>query len=189
MKYKFGFAAAALLAATFLSGAASAKTFVYCSEGSPEGFDPGMYTAGTTFDASAHPIYSRLMEFKPGTTEAEAGLAESYDVNAEGTEYTFKLRPGVKFHTTEFFTPSRELNADDVIFSLERQIKAEHPWNQYVAGTSWEYAAGMGFPELIKSIEKVDDLTVKITLNRPEAPFLANLAMPFASIVSKEYAD
>ncbi|MBC7312159.1 MAG: ABC transporter substrate-binding protein [Rhizobium sp.] len=189
MKYKFGFAAAALLAATFLSSAASAKTFVYCSEGSPEGFDPGMYTAGTTFDASAHPIYSRLMEFKPGTTEAEAGLAESYEVNADGTEYTFKLRPGVKFHTTEFFTPSRELNADDVIFSLERQIKADHPWNQYVAGTSWEYAAGMGFPELIKTIEKVDDLTVKITLNRPEAPFLANLAMPFASIVSKEYAD
>ena len=47
----------------------------------------------------------------------------------------------------------------------------------------------MGIPELIKSIEKVDDLTVKFTLNRPEAPFLANLGMDFASIMSKEYAD
>jgi dipeptide transport system substrate-binding protein len=47
----------------------------------------------------------------------------------------------------------------------------------------------MSMPELIKSIEKVDDNTVKFTLNRPEAPFLANLAMPFASIMSKEYAD
>ena len=181
--------AAALLSATFFASAASAKTFVYCSEGSPEGFDPGMYTAGTTFDASAHPIYSRLMEFKPGTTEAQPGLAESYEVSDDGTVYTFKLRPGVKFHTTEFFTPTRDMNADDVVFSLERQINPEHPWNQYVPGTSWEYAAGMGFPELIKSIDKVDDMTVKITLNRPEAPFLANLAMPFASIVSKEYAD
>ena len=181
--------AAALLSATFFASAASAKTFVYCSEGSPEGFDPGMYTAGTTFDASAHPIYSRLMEFKPGTTEAQPGLAESYEVSDDGTVYTFKLRPGVKFHTTEFFTPTRDMNADDVVFSLERQINPEHPWNQNVPGTSWEYAAGMGFPELIKSIEKVDDMTVKITLNRPEAPFLANLAMPFASIVSKEYAD
>ncbi len=188
MRYKLT-VAAALLSATFFASAASAKTFVYCSEGSPEGFDPGMYTAGTTFDASAHPVYSRLMEFKPGTTEAEPGLAESYEVSDDGTVYTFKLRPGVKFHTTEFFTPTRELNADDVLFSLERQINPEHPWNQYVPGTSWEYAAGMGFPELIKSIEKVDDMTVKITLNRPEAPFLANLAMPFASIVSKEYAD
>ncbi len=47
----------------------------------------------------------------------------------------------------------------------------------------------MGFPDLIKSVEKVDDMTVKFTLNRPEAPFLADLAMDFASIVSKEYAD
>ena len=36
-------------------------------------------------------------------------------------EYTFKLRPGVKFQTTNYFTPSRELNADDVVFSFERQ--------------------------------------------------------------------
>jgi dipeptide transport system substrate-binding protein len=188
VKHKFAIAAA-LLSATFFASGASAKTFVYCSEGSPEGFDPGLYTAGTTFDASAHPVYSRLLEFEPGTTKPVAGLAESWTVSEDGTEYTFKLRPGVKFHTTEFFTPSRELNADDVVFSIDRQINAENPWNQYVAGASWEYAAGMGFPELIKSIEKVDDMTVKFVLNRPEAPFLANLAMPFASIMSKEYAD
>src|SRR5690606_40949208 len=53
--------AAALLAATVMSGMASAKTFVYCSEASPEGFDPGLYTAGTTFDAAAHTVYNRLL--------------------------------------------------------------------------------------------------------------------------------
>ncbi|MCB1417812.1 MAG: ABC transporter substrate-binding protein, partial [Notoacmeibacter sp.] len=58
-----------------------------------------------------------------------------------------------------------------------------------VEGASWEYFSGMSMPDLIKSIEKVDDLTVKFVLNRAEAPFLANLAMDFASIVSKEYAD
>jgi len=47
----------------------------------------------------------------------------------------------------------------------------------------------MGFDSLLKNVEKVDDLTVKFTLNHPEAPFLADLAMDFASIVSKEYAD
>ncbi|MCJ8510164.1 ABC transporter substrate-binding protein [Rhizobium lemnae] len=188
MKYKLGFAAA-LLAASFLSTTASAKTFVFCSEGSPEGFDPGLYTAGTTFDASAHPVYSRLLEFEPGTTKPVAALAESWKVSEDGKEYTFKLRPGVKFQTTEFFKPTRTLNADDVVFSIDRQINKSNPWNQYIAGASWEYAAGMGFPELIKSIEKVNDLTVKMVLNRPEAPFLANLAMPFASIMSKEYAD
>ena len=56
-------------------------------------------------------------------------------------------------------------------------------------GTAWEYFSGMGFPDLIASIEKVDDMTVKFTLKQKEAPFLANVAMPFASIMSKEYAD
>jgi dipeptide transport system substrate-binding protein len=181
--------AAALLAATVLSGVASAKTFVYCSEGSPEGFDPGLYTAGTTFDAAAHTVYNRLLEFKPGTTEPIPGLAESWEISDDGLQYTFKLRPGVKFQTTEFFTPTRELNADDVIFSYERQLKADHPWNKYVPGTAWEYFNGMGFPDLIASIEKVDDMTVKFVLNKPEAPFLADLAMDFASILSAEYGE
>ena len=181
--------AAALMAATVLTGVANAKTLVYCSEGSPEGFDPGLYTAGTTFDAASRTVYNRLVEFKHGSTEIEPGLAESWTASDDGTEYTFKLRPGVKFQTTEFFTPTRDFNADDVVFSFERQLNADNPWNKYVEGGAYEYADGMGFPDLIKSVEKVDDLTVKFTLNRPEAPFLADLAMDFASILSKEYAD
>jgi dipeptide transport system substrate-binding protein len=97
-----------LLAATVLSGAASAKTFVYCSEGSPEGFDPGLYTAGRP-STPPRTVYNRLLEFKKGTTETEPGLAESWTISDDGLEYTFKLRPGVKFQTTEFFTPTPRL--------------------------------------------------------------------------------
>jgi dipeptide transport system substrate-binding protein len=180
---------AALLAATLWSGAAGAKTLVYCSEGSPEGFDPGLFTAGTTYDASSRPVYNRLVEFKPGTTEVEPALAESWSVSDDGLQYTFKLRPGVKFQTTDFFTPTRDLTADDVVFSFNRQLRADDPWNKYIPSASWEYFAGMGFPDLLKSVEKVDDLTVRFTLSHPEAPFLADLGMDFASILSKEYAD
>lgn len=42
-------------------------------------------------------------------------------------------------------------------------------------------------PELISKIEKMDDYTVRFVLTRPEAPFLADLAMDFASIMSAEY--
>ncbi|MEQ8297790.1 MAG: ABC transporter substrate-binding protein [Nitratireductor sp.] len=185
-RYSF---AAALLAATMLGGVANAKTLVYCSEGSPEGFDPAPYTAGTTFDASAKPIYSQLVEFERGTTNVIPGLAESWDVSDDGLEYTFKLRPGVKFHTTDFFTPTRDFNADDVLFTFERQLKKDHPWNEYTAGISWEYFNAMSMPDLIKEIVKVDDMTVKFVLTRPEAPMVANLAMDFASVMSKEYAD
>jgi dipeptide transport system substrate-binding protein len=47
----------------------------------------------------------------------------------------------------------------------------------------------MGMPDTIKSVEKVDDSTVKMTLNHPEAPFISEIAMEWASILSAEYAD
>src|SRR5690606_5051303 len=100
----FAASAFALMAAAPLH----AKTFVYCSEGSPEGFDPAPYTSGTTFDASGHAVYRRLVQCKPGTTEIEPALAESWEVSEDGLEYTFHLRKGVKFHSNDKFTPSRE---------------------------------------------------------------------------------
>ncbi|CAM4123873.1 ABC transporter substrate-binding protein [Palleronia rufa] len=171
--------AASALALAAAGAAHAQQTLVYCSEGSPEGFDPALYTAGTTFDASSHTVYNQLAEFKTGTTEVEPGLAESWEVSEDGMSVTFKLRPGVQFHSNDMFTPSRELNADDVIYSFERQN----------GEGSWEYFNAMSMPDLIESIEKVDDMTVRFNLTRPEAPFIANMAMDFASIVSKEYAD
>ena len=108
----------ALLATMFAAGlavaGANAKTLVYCSEGSPEGFDPGLYTSGTTMDASSQAVYNRLVEFVKGTTQVGPGLAQSWDISPDGLAYTFHLRPNVKFQTTSYFTPSRDLNADDV---------------------------------------------------------------------------
>jgi dipeptide transport system substrate-binding protein len=167
---------------------AMAQALVYCSEGSPEGFDPALYTSGTTFDAASHPIYNRLAEFKVGTTETIPGLAESWEVAEDGLSVTFNLRQGVKFHSNADFTPTRDFNADDVIFSFDRQGNPENPYNQ-VSGGTWEYFSGMSMPDLIDNMERVDDYTVKFNLTRPEAPIIANMAMDFASIVSKEYAD
>ncbi|MDX1737844.1 MAG: ABC transporter substrate-binding protein, partial [Alphaproteobacteria bacterium] len=171
-----------------MTSAASAKTLVYCSEGSPEGFNPALYTAGTTFDASSQTIYNRLVEFEPGTTKVVPGLAESWSASADGLEYTFKLRKGVKFHSNDAFTPSRDFNADDVLFTLNRMWKEDHPYHN-VSGGDYKYFGYMDMANLLKSIEKVDDYTVKITLNTPEAPFVSNLAMDFAAIFSAEYAN
>lgn len=168
--------------------AGGSKTLVYCSEGSPSGFDPGQYTDGSTFDASAHTLYNGLVEFKVGTTEIEPALAESWEVSEDGKTYTFKLRPGVKFHTTEYFTPSRDFNADDVVFTFQRMLQKDHPYNKAYPA-EFPYAADMGLVEDVASVEKVDDLTVKITLNKVNAPFMQNLGMPFAYILSAEYAD
>ena len=75
-----------------------------------------------------------------------------------------------------------------MIFSFERQWKADHPYHG-VSGGTYEYFNSMGFQELLKSIDKVDEHTVKFVLNEPEAPFIANMGMDFGSIMSAEYAD
>ena len=179
-------AACALSAAVSLS--VQAKTLVFCSEGSPEGFNPSLYTAGTTFDASSRQVFNRLVEFERGTTQIVPALAESWTVSEDGLEYTFKLRQGVKFHSIKNFTPSRDFNADDVIYSFERQRDPDHPYHN-VSGGSYEYFNAMSMPELLNSVEKLDDYTVKFVLTQPEAPFIANMAMDFASIMSAEYAE
>ncbi len=183
---------AAMIAGAALSAmltvSATAKTLVYCSEGSPEGFTPAFYTSGTTFDATSRQLYNRLVEFKRGTVDPVPGLAESWDVTEDGLIYTFHLRHNVKFHTTPWFTPTRDFNADDVLFSFNRQWKQDDPWHK-VSGGNFPYFNDMSFPQILKSITKADDYTVVFTLNRPEAPFISEVGMDFASIQSAEYAD
>lgn len=179
--------AAAALAVGFSGQAQAAKTLVYCSEGSPENFNPQLNTTGTSFDA-ARPVYDRLVDFVPGTTETRPGLAESWTVSADGLTYEFKLRKGVKFHSSKTFTPTREFNADDVLFSFNRMWKKDSPYHG-VSGGAYDYFGDMGMADMLASIDKVDDHTVRFVLTKPNAPFIANLAMDFATILSAEYAD
>jgi dipeptide transport system substrate-binding protein len=178
----------AIAVATALSSTPlSAKTLVFCSEGSPENFYPGVNTTGTSFDANSQ-IYSRIVDFERGTTNVVPGLAEKWEISADGTVYTFHLRHGVKWQSNANFKPTRTLNADDIIFAIERQWKPDNPYFK-VTSSNHSYFNDMGMPKLLKSVEKVDDYTVRITLNQPEAPFLSDLAMEYAGIQSKEYAD
>ena len=118
-----GVALAALVAG---ASAASSKTLVYCSEGSPENFTPAINTTGTSFDA-ARPVYNRLTEFKRGTTDVVPGLAESWDIADGGKTITFHLRKGVKFHSLKDFKPTRDFNADDVSVLVRPAVEARQP--------------------------------------------------------------
>jgi dipeptide transport system substrate-binding protein len=165
----------------------SAKTLVFCSEGSPENFYPAINTTGTSFDANSQ-VYSRIVEFERGGTKVMPGLAERWDISPDGKTYTFHLRRGVKWHSNRIFKPTRDFDADDIVFSFERQWKENHPFFK-VTSSNHSYFNDMGLPALMKSVEKLDGHTVRVTLNEAEAPFLADLAMEFAAIQSKEYAD
>lgn len=167
---------------------AAEKTFVNCVSRSPQSFSPALAMDGISYNASSQQVYNRLVEFKRGSTEIEPALAESWDISEDGLTYTFHLRKGVKFHTSKDFTPSRDFNADDVVFSFNRQLDDNHPYHN-VSKASYPYFKAMKFPTLLKSVEKVDDNTVKFTLTKRDATFLSSLGMDFTSIYSAEYAD
>jgi dipeptide transport system substrate-binding protein len=168
--------------------AAPTGTLVFCSEGSPAGFDPGQHTTSTDFDASTNTVYNGLVQFRRGTLDLEPALATSWDISADQRTYTFHLRGGVKFHTTAWFRPTRDFNADDVLFTFNRMLHADDPFRKAYP-SSFPYFSDLGFDRNIESIEKIDALTVRFRLKEPDVIFVRNLAMSFASILSAEYAD
>jgi peptide/nickel transport system substrate-binding protein len=178
-------AALPLLFAPLLTQAA---TLSVCTEASPEGFDVVQYNSLTTTNASADVLMNRLVEFDAQNSKLVPGLAERWDVSADGLTYSFQLRQGVAFHSTDYFKPSRPLTADDVVFSFQRMLDPANPWHK-VAQSGFPHAQSMQLPSLIKSIDKVDEHQVRFVLNKPDATFLATLSMGFASIYSAEYAD
>ncbi|KQT55169.1 MULTISPECIES: ABC transporter substrate-binding protein [unclassified Aureimonas] len=178
---------AIVAAISALASPAEGKTLVFCSEGNPETLNPQLAVTGTAMDA-AHPIFNNLVQYRLGTTEIVPSLAESWTVSEDGRDYVFKLRRGVRFHSNALFTPTREFDARDVIFSLMRQWKSDHPYHA-TEGGGFAYFQDMGMADLLESVEAPDPYTVHIRLTRAEAPFLADLAMPFNSILSAEYAD
>lgn len=179
------------LSAVLPSGAAFAAntdTLIYCSEASPESFNPQIASSGPSFVASSQVLYNRLINFDPVKNTPVPSLATDWTISPDGKTYTFTLRQGVKFNSNKFFKPTRDFNADDVVFSVLRQKDAAHPYHKISQG-SYEYFNDVGLDKLIKEVKKVDDYHVQFILNEPNAAFLADWGMDFASILSAEYAD
>nr|WP_238526970.1 ABC transporter substrate-binding protein [Glaciecola nitratireducens] len=159
----------------------------FCSESSPASFNPQLDTSSTTADASSHQVYDRLLEFNTENGEIEPGLASSWLVSNDGLNYTFQLRKGVKFHDTAYFTPTRNFNADDVIFSIDRWRVNSQPYHD-VSGGNYPYFQSLGLKSTIKDVTRVNGYRVEISLYKPDSSFLANLATDFSVILSAEYA-
>ncbi len=137
----------------------------------PKALDPAAVTAVNDFRILMN-VYDGLVRYREGTLEVEAALATSWEISEDGTEYTFKLREGVKFHDGSDF------NAEAVKFNFDRMLDEGHPFHD-----TGPFPLAFFFSAVEKT-EAVDPLTVKFKLNAPYAPFLSNLAYPTGLIVS-----
>ncbi len=164
-----------------------ASTLIYCSEASPDYFNPQLSISGAAFDAS-NLLYSRLIEFSPKGDKLLPGLAEKWTLSKDKKTWTFHLRKDVLFYPTKGFKPSRPLNAEDVLFSFQRQKNKSHPFHN-VNSASYKFFYSLDLQNQISKITKINDHTVRFTLKKPLNTFPYLMAMEFAVILSKEYGD
>jgi dipeptide transport system substrate-binding protein len=166
-------------------GAARADTLVVCSEASPDALNAALSDANVSFDVSEQ-IADRLVEMEPGGSRVIPGLAESWTISPDGLRYVFKLRHGVKFQSNAAFKPTRDMNADDVVFSFNRMADKTNSYHD-VDGASYEMFSDFIEPAL-KSVTKLSDDTVAFDLKSPSASLISALTVQSFSIWSAEYA-
>ena len=162
---------AALAAFALAAGPASAETtLVIGLQQEPTTLDPTADATASIDGMLTHNVYESL------TIVDEAGvvgpaLAESWEVSPDGLTYTFRLATGVKYHD------GTEFDSADVKFAFDRAM-AEDSVNP-----------SKGIFKPIASVETPDPMTVVITLSKPDAFFLFNMAQGDAAIVAPESAE
>lgn len=166
-------------------GVARADTLVVCSEASPDALNSALTDSNTSFDVSEQ-IADRLVEMEIGGSKVIPGLAESWTISPDGLHYTFKLRHGVKFQSSSRFKPTRDLNADDVVFSFARMYDKANSYHAVSGGTYPMYDDFVG--PALKSVSRVSDDTVVFDLKTPSASLLSALTVQSFSIWPAEYA-
>ena len=176
-----GLGTAALLAAQFGSRIplASARgeggTFVFGTAGDPVGLDPAVVTDGQSL-RFADQIFDTLITFNGSSTDLKPSLAKSWDVSADGLTYTMKLRSGVRFHDGTAF------DATAVKWNFDRWGDTKN--KNHVGGDFEYYSDVAAWPDVISSVDAVDDLTVRFNLKASQGPFLLNMALGSFSMFS-----
>ncbi len=151
--------------------AARAQTLVFARGKDSIKLDPADITDGESAKVTTQ-IFETLVRYKDGSTEVEPSLAVAWEAGPDGLSWTFTLREGVLFHD------GSPCDAEAVVFSFRRQMDPAHP-----AHTGdfiyWHDMFGD-----VAGVDALDAKTVRFTLKHPHAPFLSNLAMFSAGIVS-----
>ncbi len=141
-------------------------------------------------------VYEGLVKYNQVDLTLMPGIAKSWEVSEDQTEYTFHLRSNAKFHDDPCFPEGkgRMANAADVKFCLEKVCTQDPNNNQFditlkdrVLGANENFEASKtGKGAGVNGITVVNDSTLKIKLIHPDGSFLSLLAMPGCYVYPKE---
>jgi peptide/nickel transport system substrate-binding protein len=163
--------------------AAPPAALVYGAGGQPVNLEPGNISDGNSIMVQDQ-IYNRLIDPKPGTTDLEPSLATDWKVSQDGKTWTFKLRPGVKFHD------GTDFDAEAVKFNFERWWDEKNEFGYRNAGKSYEiwgnlFGAFKGKPDsLLQNIVVEGKDTIKFVLKQPFSAFPSAVSSGYFGIAS-----
>ncbi|MGR6980946.1 ABC transporter substrate-binding protein [Testudinibacter sp. P27/CKL/0425] len=181
---------------------------IYCTHSTGFSFNPQTVDVGTSINVVTEQIYNKLFEIKNDKSKRIIpALATGYSLSKDRKTLLINLRKGVKFHKTAWFTPSREMNADDVVFSINRVLgrlysyptpEQEQPEQRHnpqyqiyydlARQNRYPYFDSIDFNGKIANVSAVSPYQVKIELTAPDSSILDHLASQYAVILSQEYA-
>ncbi|GIW34584.1 ABC transporter substrate-binding protein [Meiothermus sp.] len=158
------------------------KTLVFGSNGEPASLESGNITDGISIYAQRQ-IYDTLVDFKPGSTDPQAGLAVSWFASPDGKTWTFRLRQGVKFHD------GTDFDASAVVFNVNRWWDPKDP-TRISGGSNYEiwgelfggYKGDKG--SFLAGVSAVDKYTVRFTFNSPVPYFPVAIGSGYFGIAS-----
>ncbi|KYK85079.1 peptide ABC transporter substrate-binding protein [Aggregatibacter actinomycetemcomitans serotype d str. SA3033] len=179
---------------------------IYCTHASGFSFNPQTADAGTSMNVVTEQIYNKLFEISNTSAAPTPVLAQSYSLSPDGKVITIHLRRGIKFHHTDWFKPTRDFNADDVVFSLNRvlgyetylptleqtSVSYKNPqyriFHEQAKKVRFPYFESIKLNQKIESVKAINPHTVEIILFKPDSSILSHLASQYAIIFSQEYA-
>ena len=164
------------------------QSLLYCMAGAPLSFNPQLVISTETLSATAHQLYDRLLDLDPLSQQLTPSLASHWQRSDDGLRYRFTLREGVSFHQTPWFSPSRALSAEDVVFTFSRIIDKQHPYHE-INGGRYPFFDGVDWSELVSEVRAIDSHQIEFVLTRPNVDFLGYLATDYAVILSAEYGE
>jgi peptide/nickel transport system substrate-binding protein len=174
-------------AASTEGGGASGGTLVFGTSSDPVVLDGALVSDGESLRVIDQ-IFETLVSLKPGTTELEPGLAESWELSDDGLTYTFKLREGVKFHDGTAFNAAAVCTNFDRWYNFTGSFQnpsASYYWQTVFGGfAKTDPDSGAPAESYYQSCNAVDDGTVEIKLTKPSSAILGALSLSSFAIAS-----
>ena len=139
------------------------------------------YDPATTYSSGDKLVFSGLVSLDPHLNLAP-DLAETWEVSADGTVYTFHIRANAKFHD------GRDVTAQDVVFSWERAAGpdlASDTVLTYLGDIVGVREMVNGEADSISGLKVIDEKTLQVTIDAPKPYFIMKLTFPTAFIVDE----